>query len=86
MGRDYWITWILISTLTTFFLPPVGPIIILLSLIIIPAIVKHFNKKDYAEWIAAEAEQEINEIEAELDTILNDDKVTPIWDIPTKKK
>lgn len=33
-----------------------------------------------------EIEQELDEIEASLDAVTNNDKVTPIWEISTKKK
>lgn len=86
MGRGYWITWVLISAAATFFMLPVGLIVILISLVIVPQIFQHFDKKEYSKQVVHEVEQEIDEIEAELDAILNDDKVTPIWEIPTKKK
>jgi len=86
MEIGYWITWILISVFTTFFLPPVGPIIALISLVIIPAIYKHFTKRDDAEWFAYQVEQEVDEIEAELNAMTSNEKITPIWEIPTKKK
>ncbi len=86
MEINYWITWILISIGATFFMAPVGLIVALISLGIIPAIYKHFTKKDDAEWIAYQVEQELDEIEAELDAITSNEKIKPIWEIPTKKK
>jgi len=86
MGKSYWITWILISAAATFFMAPVGLIVIIVSLVIIPAICNHYNKKDYAEWVAYEVEQELDEIEAELNAMTSDEKITPIWEIPNKKK
>lgn len=86
MGRGYWITWVLISAAATFFMLPVGLIVILISLVIVPQIFQRFDKKEYSKQVVHEVEQEIDEIEAELDAILNDDKVTPIWEISTKKK
>lgn len=87
MGRSYWITWILISALATFFMLPVGLIVIVVSLVIIPGIYQRLNKKEYAEWVASEAQQEIDELEAELDAMTSkNEKVTPIWEIPLKKK
>lgn len=85
MGKGYWITWVLISTVATFFMLPVGIIIILITLVIIPQICQHFNEKEYSKQVVHEIEQEVDEIEAELDAILNNDKVTPIWEIPPKK-
>lgn len=85
MGRGYWITWALISIVATFFMLPVGLIVAVVTLLIIPQICRYFDEKNYAKQILYETEQEIDEIEAELDTILNDDKVTPIWEIPPKK-
>ena len=52
----------------------------------IPQIYQHFDEKEYSKQIIHEVEQEVDEIEAELDTVFNNDKVTPIWEIPTKKK
>ncbi len=86
MGRGYWITWILISVAATFFMLPVGLIVMLITLVIIPQIYQHFDEKEYSKQIIHEVEQEVDEIEAELDTVFNNDKVTPIWEIPTKKK
>ena len=65
---------------------PVGLIVMLITLAIIPQIYQHFDEKGYSKQVIHEVEQEVDEIEAELDTIFNNDKVTPIWDIPAKKK
>lgn len=87
MEKSYWITWILISALATFFMLPVGLIVIVISLVIIPRVYQHSEKKEYAEWVASEAQQEIDELEAELDAMTSkNEKVTPIWEIPLKKR
>ena len=87
MGRSYWITWILISAVATFFMLPVGLIVMVISLVVIPGIYQRIDRKEYAEWIASEAQQEIDELETELDAMTSkNEKVTPIWEIPLKKK
>lgn len=87
MGRSYWVTWILISALATFFMLPVGLIVIVISLVIIPGVCQRLDRKRYAEWVASEAQQEIDELEAELNAMTSkNEKVTPIWEIPLKKK
>ena len=85
MGRGYWITWALISIAATFFMLPVGLIVAVVTLLIIPQICRYFDEKNYAKQILYEAEQEIDEIEASLDAVTNNEKVTPIWEIPPKK-
>lgn len=85
MGKGYWITWTLISLCATFFMLPIGLIVILVSLVIIPRTCRYFEEKEYSKQIVYEAEQEVNEIEASLDAVLNNDKITPIWELPRKE-
>ena len=85
MGRGYWITWVLISIAATFFMLSVRLIITVITLLIIPQICRCFDEKNYAKQVLYEAEQEIDEIEASLDAVTNNETVTPIWKIPPKK-
>ncbi len=87
MGRSYWITWILISAAATFYFPPIGLLVMLTTLVIIPQICIRHDENRYREKIAYEAQQEIDELETELDAMTSkNEKVTPIWEIPLKKK
>ncbi len=80
-----YIVWAILTIILLPAFPPAG----LISLVALCVSLEIRNRKWRAQRISQQAqkiERELDDIEASLDTITLDEKVTPIWEVPTKKR
>ncbi len=80
-----YIIWAILTPVVLAIFPPAG----LISLIALCISLAIRNRKLRAQRVFQQAqkiEHELDDIEASLDTITLNEKVTPIWEVPTKKR